>query len=115
MNILVEKIKIMWIMVGFDFLGWYFKVLGNGKYCCVLLEDNYEKFCKKIKVIVNNFVLVIAVKVKKLILIVRGWRNYYCYCKMDGLRFNLWLLNYSIFVKFKKDKNKGKEEAVRFV
>ena len=115
MNISAEKTKTTRTTAGFDFLGWHFKVLGNGKYRCVPSEDNYEKFRKKIKAIVNNPALATAAKAKKLTPIVRGWRNYHRYCKMDGSRFNLWSLNHSTFVKFKKDKNKGKEEAARLV
>ena len=115
MNISAEKTKTTRTTAGFDFLGWHFKVLGKGKYRCVPSEDNYEKFRKKIKAIVNNPALATAAKAKKLTPIVRGWRNYHRYCKMDGSRFNLWSLNHSTFVKFKKDKNKGKEEAARLV
>ena len=115
MNISAEKTKTTRTTAGFDFLGWHFKVLGKGKYRCVPSEDNYEKFRKKIKAIVNNPALATAAKAKKLTPIVRGWRNYHRYCKMDGSRFNLWSLNHSTFVKFKKDKNKGEEEATRLV
>ena len=115
MNISAEKTKTTRTTAGFDFLGWHFKVLGNGKYRCVPSEDNYEKFRKKIKAIVNNPALATAAKAKKLTPIVKGWRNYHRYCRMDGSRFNLWSLNHSTFVKFKKDKNKGKEEAARLV
>jgi len=115
MNTSAKKTKTTRTTAGFDFLGWHFKVLGNGKYRCVPSEDNYEKFRKKIKAIVNNPALATAAKAKKLTPIVRGWRNYHRYCKMDGSRFNLWSLNHSTFVKFKKDKNKGKEEAARLV
>ena len=115
MNISAEKTKTTRTTAGFDFLGWHFKVLGKGKYRCVPSEDNYEKFRKKIKAIVNNPALATAAKAKKLTPIVKGWRNYHRYCRMDGSRFNLWSLNHSTFVKFKKDKNKGKEEAARLV
>jgi len=115
MNTSAKKTKTTRTTAGFDFLGWHFKVLGNGKYRCVPSEDNYEKFRKKIKAIVNNPALATAAKAKKLTPIVRGWRNYHRHCKMDGSRFNLWSLNHSTFVKFKKDKNKGKEEAARLV
>ena len=115
MNTSAEKTKTTRTTAGFDFLGWHFKVLGKGKYRCVPSEDNYEKFRKKIKAIVNNPALATAAKAKKLTPIVKGWRNYHRYCRMDGSRFNLWSLNHSTFVKFKKDKNKGEEEATRLV
>ncbi|QIR37204.1 hypothetical protein HCG51_11085 [Tolypothrix sp. PCC 7910] len=32
----------------------------------------------------------VLVKSQKLSPIIRGWRNYHRYCKMDGSRFRLW-------------------------
>ncbi len=111
MNISTEKTKITRATAGFDFLGWHFKVQENGKFRCTPSKENYEKFRKKVKAIVNNPALATATKAKKLSPIIRGWRNYHRYCKMDGSRFSLWHLSYMTFGKFLKDKNKGKNEA----
>ncbi len=113
MNISAEKTKITRATAGFDFLGWHFKVQENGKFRCNPSEENYEKLRKKVKAIVNNSVLATTAKAKKLSPIVRGWRNYHRYCKMDGSRFSLWHLSYTTFKKFLKDKNKGKNEATK--
>jgi len=115
MNVSAEKTKITRLTAGFDFLGWHFKVQKNGKFRCTPSEENYEKFRKKVKSIVNSPVLATADKAKKLGPIVRGWRKYHRNCKMDGSRFSLWSINHSTFIKFKKDKNKGKEEAVKLI
>ena len=111
MNVSAEKTKITRATAGFDFLGWHFKVQENGKFRCTPSEKNYEKFRKKVKAIVNNSALATAAKAKKLAPIVRGWRNYHRYCKMDGSRFSLWHLNHDAFKRFLSDKNKGKNEA----
>jgi 5-methylcytosine-specific restriction endonuclease McrA len=115
MNISAEKTKITRATAGFDFLGWHFKVQENGKLRCVPSKDNYEKFRKKVKATVNHPALATAAKAKKLGPIVRGWRNYHRYCKMDGSRFSLWPISHSTFIKFKKDKNKGRKEAEKLV
>ncbi|OZH53143.1 DNA polymerase [Hydrocoleum sp. CS-953] len=115
MNVSAEKIKITRTTAGFDFLGWHFKVQKNGKFRCTPSEENYENFRKKVKTIVNNSVLATATKAKKLGPIIRGWRNYHRYCRMDGSRFSLWYLNHDAFKTFIKDKNKGKNEAIELV
>ncbi|NEO57202.1 MAG: RNA-dependent DNA polymerase [Okeania sp. SIO3B5] len=111
MNISAEKTKITRTTAGFDFLGWHFKVQKNGKFRCTPSEENYEKFRKKVKAIVNNSALATTAKAKKLASIVRGWRSYHRYCKMDGSRFSLWYLSHDAFKRFKSDKNKGQNEA----
>jgi group II intron reverse transcriptase/maturase len=115
MNISAEKTKTTRVTAGFDFKVCPFKVQENGKFRCVPSKDNYEKFHKKVKAIVNNPALATTAKAKKLAPIVRGWRNYHRYCKMDGSRFSLWAISHSTFIKFKKDKNKGKEKATKLV
>ena len=55
--------------------------------------ENFKKFRQKVKKIVNNSNYGAKVKAKKLAPIVRGWRNYHQFCKLDGPRFNLWSLN----------------------
>lgn len=77
MNVSAEKTKITRTTAGFDFLGWHFKVQKNGKFRSTPSEDNYDKFRKKVKAIVNNPVLATAAKAKKLAPIIRGWRNYH--------------------------------------
>jgi group II intron reverse transcriptase/maturase len=115
MNISAEKTKTTRATAGFDFLGWHFKVQENGKFRCSPSEENYEKFRRKVKAIVNNPALATATKAKKLSPIVRGWRNYHRYCKMDGSRFSLWYLSHDAFNRFSSDKNKGKKEAKTLV
>jgi len=115
MNISAEKTKITRATAGFDFLGWHFKVQKNGKFRCTPSEENYEKLRKKVKTIVNNSALATVGKAKMLSPIIRGWRNYHRYCKMNGSRFSLWHLNQDAFKRFKSDKNKGKDEATELV
>ncbi|WP_367267613.1 reverse transcriptase domain-containing protein [Okeania sp. SIO2C9] len=115
MNVSAKKTKITRSTAGFDFLEWHFKVQKNGKFRCTPNEENYEKFRLKVKAIVNNSALATADKAKKLAPIIQDWRNYHRYCQMDGSRFNLWYLRHDTFKKFLKDKNKGKNEAIKLV
>ena len=86
MKVSENKTKLTATTDGFDFLGWHFKVQNNGKFRCVPSVDNFKVFRQKVKHIVNNSNYGATVKVQKLAPVVRGWRNYYRYCKMDGSR-----------------------------
>jgi 5-methylcytosine-specific restriction endonuclease McrA/nucleoside diphosphate kinase len=99
-----SKTKLVKSTEGFDFLGWHFKVQTNGKFRCVPSEDNYKAFRQKVKDIVNCSNIGAKVKATKLAPLVRGWRNYHRYCKMDGSRFSLWRTRLRAFKVFNKEK-----------
>jgi RNA-directed DNA polymerase len=92
MKISERKTKLTATTDGFDFLGWHFKVQSNGKFRCVPSVDNFKAFRKKVKAIVNNSNYGAKTKAVKLAPIVRGWRNYHRYCKMDGTRNSLYFV-----------------------
>jgi len=95
---------------GFDFLGWHFYVqANNGKFRSTPSKDNYRKFRKKVKSIVNSSNLSTDAKAKKLSSIVRGWREYHKYCDMTN--HSLWHLAHATWKKFRKDKNSNREKA----
>ncbi len=104
MKVSEKKTKLTAATEGFDFLGWHFKVQSNGKFRCTPSVDNYKKFRQKVKAIVNCSNYGAKEKAKKLAPVVRGWRNYHRFCKMDGSRFSLWRLDHSAFKKFARDK-----------
>ncbi|MFB2981310.1 reverse transcriptase domain-containing protein [Microseira sp. BLCC-F43] len=87
LNIKSAKTRFVSATDGFNFLGWNFKVQKNGKFRCIPSEPNYLTFRQKIKAIINNSNYGASTKAEKLSPIVRGWRNYHRYCKMDGSRF----------------------------
>ncbi len=95
--------------------GWHFKVQSNGKFRCVPSEDNYKAFRQKVKRIVNNSNYGAAVKAEKLAPIVRGWRNYHRFCKMDRRRFSLWHVNSRAFRVFNKETKQDKESAIKLI
>ena len=54
-------------------------------------------------------------KCQKLAPVVRGWRNYHKYCKMDGSRFSLWDLDHRTFKVFLKQKTINRYQAEKMV
>jgi group II intron reverse transcriptase/maturase len=106
MNVSEKKTKLTATTDGFDFLGWHFKVQSNGKFRCVPSVDNYNAFRQKVKHIVNNSNYGATTKAKKLAPVVRGWRNYHRYCKMDGSRNSLAHIETRAFRVFNKETKK---------
>jgi RNA-directed DNA polymerase len=106
-----KKTKLTASTDGFDFLGWHFKVQQNGKFRCVPSEENFKAFRKKVKKIVNNSNYGAKEKARKLAPIVRGWRQYHKFCKMDGSRFSLWNMSHRAFTVFNKETKQNKESA----
>jgi 5-methylcytosine-specific restriction endonuclease McrA len=103
MQISQEKTKVTASTDGFNFLGWNFKVQENGKFRSRPSEDNYKAFKEKVKNIVNCSNYGAKEKSKKLAPIVRGWRNYHKYCKMDGSRNSLYFITNRAWKVFNKE------------
>lgn len=103
MKVSEKKTKLTATTDGFDFLGWHFKVQSNGKFRCVPSVDNLKAFRQKIKHIVNNSNYGATVKAEKLAPVVRGWRNYHRFCKMDGSRNSLVHIETRAFRVFNKE------------
>ncbi|KAB8333580.1 RNA-dependent DNA polymerase [Scytonema tolypothrichoides VB-61278] len=103
MNVSAHKTKITAATDGFDFLGWHFLVQSNGKFRCVPSVDNFKEFRQKVKRIVNNSNYGSKVKAEKLAPLVRGWRNYHRFCKMDGSRNSLYHIETRAYKVFNKE------------
>ena len=116
MNVSQKKTKVTASTDGFDFLGWHFYVQkNNGKFKSIPSEDNFKAFRSKIKHIINNSNYGAETKASKLAPVVRGWRNYHKYCKMDGARFSLWQINHRTFKVFLKQKTINRYQAEKMV
>ncbi len=116
MNVSQKKTKVTAATDGFDFLGWHFKVQKNGKFRSIPSVDNFKAFRKKVKHIVNNSNYGATTKAEKLAPVVRGWRNYHKFCKMDGSKLSLWFMNhraYTVFNKETKQTRHTSEELVK--
>jgi RNA-directed DNA polymerase len=113
MKVSERKTKLTATTDGFDFLGWHFKVQNNGKFRSTPSVDNYKVFRKKVKTIVNNSNYGAAVKAEKLAAVVRGWRQYHKFCKMDGARNSLWFIEHRTFKVFNKETKQNKYSAIK--
>ncbi|MEH2277304.1 MAG: reverse transcriptase domain-containing protein [Nostoc sp.] len=115
MNVSQKKTKVTAATDGFDFLGWNFKVQSNGKFRSTPSLDNFKAFHKKVKHIVNNSNYGSKVKAEKLSPIVRGWRNYHKFCKMDGSRYSLWFLDHRTYTVFNKESKQTRQSSEKLV
>ena len=115
MKVSAKKTKITAATDGFDFLGWHFKVQSNGKFKSTPSVENYKKFRQKVKNIVNCPNYGSKVKAEKLAPIIRGWRNYHKFCKMDGSRFSLWHTRNRTWKVFNKETKLTKESTTRLI
>jgi RNA-directed DNA polymerase len=115
MKVSEKKTKLTAATDGFDFLGWNFKVQKNGKFRCVPSVDNYKAFRKKVKHIVNNSNYGATAKAMKLAPVVRGWRNYHRFCKMDGSKFSLWRINHRAFKVFNKETKQNRNTCIQLI
>ena len=115
MEISEQKTKITATTDGFNFLGWNFRVQKNGKFRSCPSEDNYKAFRKKVKSIINCSNYGAVVKAKKLAPIVRGWRNYHKYCKMNGARNSLWFINKRAFKVFNREKKQNRHTCEKLI
>ena len=115
MKVSEKKTKLTATTDGFDFLGWHFKVQSNGKFRCVPSVDNFKTFRKKVKAVVNNSNHGATTKAEKLAPVVRGWRNYHRFCKMDGSRFSLFHIQQRAYRVFNKETKKDRESSKKLL
>ncbi len=110
-----KKTKLTATKDGFDFLGWHFKVQSNGKFRCVPSVDNFKAFRKKIKAIVNNSNYGATTKAEKLAPVVRGWRHYHRYCKMEGSRLSLYHIQHRALKVFNKEPKQNRHTSKKLL
>ena len=115
MKVSEKKTKLTAATDGFDFLGWHFKVQKNGKFRCVPSADNFKSFRKKVKHIVNNSNYGSTTKAEKLAPVVRGWRNYHRFCKMDGSRNSLFHIETRAFRVFNKESKQNRYSSKKLL
>jgi len=115
MEISEPKTKLTATTDGFDFLGWNFRVQKNGKFRSRPSVDNYNSFRKKAKLIINNSNYGATVKAQKLAPVVRGWRNYHRYCKMDGARNSLYFMQKRAFKVFNREKKQNRHTSKKLL
>lgn len=115
LNAKAAKTRVTATTDGFDFLGWHLKVQSNGKFKSTPSEANFKTFKAKVKHIVNNSNYGAQVKAQKLAPIVRGWRNYHRYCKMDGSRLSLWHTRLRAWTVFNKEAKQNRDTVTELI
>lgn len=115
MKISEKKTKLTATTDGFDFLGWRISVQSNGKFRSVPSVDNFKAFRQKVKHIVNNSNYGATVKALKLAPVVRGWRNYHRFCKMDGSRLSLYHTQHRAFKVFNKETKQNRNTTKKLL
>ena len=115
MKVSERKTKLTATTDGFDFLGWHFKVQSNGKFRSTPSVENFKAFRKKVKHIVNNSNYGATTKAEKLAPVVRGWRQYHKFCKMDGSRNSLWFINHRAFEVFNKETKQDRHSVKKLI
>ncbi|MBN3925429.1 reverse transcriptase domain-containing protein [Nostoc sp. NMS4] len=115
MNVSQKKTKVTAATDGFDFLGWHFKVQKNGKLRSTPSVDNFKAFRKKVKYIVNNSNYGATTKAEKLAPVVRGWRNYHKFCKMDGSRNSLYHIETRAYKVFNKETKQNRYSSKKLL
>jgi group II intron reverse transcriptase/maturase len=116
MNVSERKTRITAATDGFDFLGWHFVVQSkNGKFKSTPSVDNFKAFRQKIKHIVNNGNYGATIKAQKLSAVVRGWRNYHRYCKMDGSRNSLYFIQKRAYTVFNKETKQNRHSSKKLL
>jgi RNA-directed DNA polymerase len=115
MKVSERKTKLTAATEGFDFLGWHFKVLADGRFKCVPSEENYKAFKQKVKTIVNSSNYGAKEKAQKLEPLVRGWRQYHKYCNMNGAKFSLWFIQNRAWKVFNKEVKLNKNSTTALI
>ena len=93
-----------------------FKVQKQRQVSIVLPQWRISKhFARKSKHIVNNSNYGATVKAEKLAPVVRGWRNYHKFCKMDGSRNSLWFINHRAFKVFNKEAKQNRNSITKLI
>jgi RNA-directed DNA polymerase len=115
MNVSQKKTKVTASTEGFDFLGWHFQVQSNRKVRCVPSKDNHLAVKVKIKAIVNSSNIGATEKSKRLAPIIRGWRNYHRYCRMDASHHRLWETRLRTWRVFSQEKKLNRQDVNNLV
>jgi RNA-directed DNA polymerase len=115
MNVSQKKTKVTAATDGFDFLGWHFQVQKNGKFRSTPSVDNFKAFRKKVKHIVNNSNYGATTKAQKLAPVVRGWKNYHKFCKMDGSKNSLYHIETRAYTVFNKETKQNRHSSKKLL
>lgn len=109
MNVNNKKTKVSTTQLGFDFLGWNFRVTSENKFISTPSKDNHRNLKMKLNEIIKNSAYGVDKLVKHTSTIVRGWRNYHKHCDMS--KHNLWHLNHKTWKRLIKQPSVNRKKA----
>jgi hypothetical protein len=101
----VSQVTFFSVLKGFDFLGWHFKFSEKSSIGLYIFPSfqNYQRFLKRIKRIVNNSNYGSIVKASKLYPIIRNWKEYHKYSDLLGLSYSLFFVKKKAFKSFNSE------------
>lgn len=109
MNVNNKKTKVLTTQLGFDFLGWNFRVTSENKFISTPSKDNYRNLKIKLNEIIKNSAYGVDELVKHISTIIREWRNYHKHCEMS--KYKLWHINHKIWKIFIKQPSINRKKA----
>jgi RNA-directed DNA polymerase len=109
MNVNNKKTKVLTTQLGFDFLGWNFRVTSENKFISTPSKDNYRNLKMKLNEIIKNSAYGVDELVKHTSTIIREWRKYHKHCDMS--KYKLWHINYKIWKIFIKQPSINRKKA----
>ncbi len=102
-----EKTKLVKANDGFEYLGFKFLILPNGRFKSFPTDKKYRELRDKVKSTIRDKRFKLDDRIKKVDSIVRGWRTYYQYCEMEN--HDLWALNHNTWKFIRKEIRKNKK------
>lgn len=103
LNYLDLDINLYSPLEGFNFLGWNFKISFKKGFISTPSFDNYQKFLRRIKHIINNSNYGSSVKTSKIYPIIKDWKLYHKYSFMKSTRFSLFFVKKRAFRIFNNE------------
>lgn len=88
---------------GFDFIHWHFAFDYNKKIFTVPSFDNYQKFLRRIKHIVNNSNYGASIKANKLYPIIKEWKLYHRFSRLANFKYSFFFVKKRAFKIFNKE------------
>ena len=102
-----SKTRLVKTTEGFDFLGFKFLILPDGRFKSFPTNKKYRDIKVKVFETIRDKKFTLVDRIKKVGSIVRGWRNYYQYCDMEN--HNLYFLAHNTWKFIRKEIHRNKK------
>ena len=102
-----SKTRLVKTTEGFEFLGFKFLVLPDGRFKSYPTDKKHRDIKAKVKETIRDKKFKLESRIKKVSSIVRGWRNYYQYCDLED--YDLWFLQNNTWKFIRKEIRRNKK------